>query len=111
MFSTDLSKAFDYMTQGLLIAKLHELNFDMNALNSIFNYLARSKQRMKINSCFSSCMNLFQGVRQRSTLGPLLFNLFLCDIFLFVEEADIISYSEDKTLYMCSKSFDVALEN
>ena len=53
----------------------------------------------------------FQGVRQGSTLGRLLFNLFLCDIFLFVEEADIISYSDDNTLYMCSKRFYVALEN
>ena len=30
---TDLSKAFDCMTYDLLIAKLHALNFDMNALN------------------------------------------------------------------------------
>ena len=61
MLSTDLSKAFAYMTQGLLIAKLHELNFDVNALNSIFNYLERRKQRMKINSCFSSCMDHFKA--------------------------------------------------
>ena len=32
---TDLSKAFDFMTHDLLIAKLHALNFDMNALNLI----------------------------------------------------------------------------
>ena len=30
---TDLSKVFDCMTYDLLIAKLHALNFDMNALN------------------------------------------------------------------------------
>ena len=36
---TDLSKAFDCMTLDLLIAKLHALNFDMNAHNLIFDYL------------------------------------------------------------------------
>ena len=40
---TDLSKAFDCMTHDFIIAKLHSLNFDMNALNLIFNYLTGRK--------------------------------------------------------------------
>ena len=35
---TGLSKAFDIMTHGVLIAKLHTLNFDMNTLNLLFHY-------------------------------------------------------------------------
>ena len=50
---TDLSKAVDCMTHDLLIAKLHALNFDMNALNLLFDYLTGRKQRVKINSSFS----------------------------------------------------------
>ena len=107
---TDLSKAFDCMTHDLLIAKLHALNFDMNALNLIFDYLTGRKQRVKINSSFSSYLDIFQGVPQGSILGPLLFNLFLCDLFLFVEEADIMSYADDNTLYVCSENIDVTLE-
>ena len=37
-------------------------------------------------------------------------NLFLCDLFLFVEEADIMSYADDNTLYVCSENVDVTLE-
>ena len=107
---TDLSKAFDCMTHELLIAKLHALNFDMNALNLIFDYLTGRKQRVKINSSFSSYLDIFQGVPQGSILGPLLFNLFLCDLFLFVEEADIMSYADDNTPYVCSENIDVTLE-
>ena len=45
---------------------------------------------------------LFQGVLQGSILGPLLFSLFLCGLFLFVEEANIMNYADDNTPYVCS---------
>ena len=98
------------MTHDPLIAKLHALNFNMNALNLIFDYLTERKQRVKINSRFSSYLDKFQGAPQGSILGPLLFNLFLCDLFLFVEEADIMSYADDNTPYVCSENIDVTLE-
>ena len=107
---TDLSKAFDCMTHDLLIAKLDALNFDMNALNWINHYLTERKQRVKINSSFSSYLDIFQGVPQGSILGPLLFNLFLCDLFLFVEEADVKGYTDDNTPYVCSENIDINLE-
>ena len=97
---TVLSKTFDCMTHDLFIAKLHVLNFDINAHNLMFDYLTGRKQRVKINSSFSSYLDIFQGVSQRSILGPLLFNLFLCDLFLFVEETDI-RVTQMMTLRMC----------
>ena len=36
------------MTHDLLTAKLHALNFDMNALNLIFDYLTERKQESKL---------------------------------------------------------------
>ena len=57
---TDLSKAFDCMTHDLLVAKLHALNFDVNALNLIFDHMIGRKQRVKMNSSFSSYLDIFQ---------------------------------------------------
>ena len=107
---TDLSKAFGCMTLDLLIAKLHALNFDMNALKLIFDYLTGRKQRVKIISSFSSYLDIFPGFPQGSILGPLLLNLFLCNLFLFVEEAQIMSDADDNTLYVCSENVDITLE-
>ena len=82
---TDLSKAFDCMTDDLLIAKPHALNFDMSVLNLIFDYLTGRKQRIKINFTFSSYLNIFQAVPQGS----------------------IMSYADDSTSYVCSENVDV----
>ena len=80
------------------------MDFDMNALNLIFDYLTWRKERVKINSIFSSYLDIFQGVSQGSILGPLLLNLFLCDLFLLVEEADILSYADDNIPYVCPEN-------
>ena len=78
----------------------------MNALNLILDYLTARKQTVKIYSSFSSYMDLFQGVPERSILG---FNLFLCDL-LFSEKADINSDADDNTPYVCSENIDFTLE-
>ena len=55
-------------------------------------------------------MNLFHYNPQRSVLRLLLFNLSIFTQYLFVEEADIMRYGEDYTMYVCSKNIDVTLE-
>ena len=96
--------------KNLLSFKRTVLNFDMNALNLMFDYLTERKQRVNINSSFRSYLDIIQDTPQISILGPLLFNLFLCDLFLFVEVVDIMSYADDNTPYVCSENVDVTLE-
>ena len=37
------------------------------------------------------------------TLGAILFNVFLCDIFFLIDTVDIASYSDDNTPYTIRK--------
>ena len=47
---TDLSKAFDCLSHGLLIAKLHAYGFNFPVLKPIRSYLSNRKQRTKFNA-------------------------------------------------------------
>ena len=51
---TDLSKAFDCTDHNLLIAKLNAYGFEKRSLEFIHFYLTKRKQRIKVDSAFSS---------------------------------------------------------
>ena len=100
---TDLSKAFDCIPHNLIIAKLEAYGFHIDALKLIHDYLSNRKQRVKVNDAYSSWKDIFYGVPQGSILGPLLFNIHLCDLFYFLKDLDIASYADDTTIYTVSE--------
>ena len=73
---TNSSKAFDCLDHELFIAKLSAYGFSLTALKLVHNYLSNRKQRTKINSTYSSLLEIIFGAPQGSILGPLLFNIF-----------------------------------
>ena len=106
----DLSKAFDTIDHSLVIAKLHAYGFSLKSLKLIHNYLSDRWQRVKIDSYFSDWTELSQGVPQGSVLGPLLFNIYLNDLFFVLDGIDICNFADDTTPYICGKNLSEVLE-
>ena len=94
-----LSKAFDCLKHDLLIAKLNSYGFTYDSLKLINSYLSERKHRTKVGSSFSEWLELKLGVPQGSVLGPLLFNIFMCDLFFFIENTPVTNYADDTTPY------------
>ena len=103
---TDLSKAFDCLDHELLIAKLNAYGFSLTTLKLVHNYLSNRKQRTKIYSTYSVLLEIICGVPQRSILGPLLFNIFLFDLFFIIEDTEIASYADGNTPYGIAGNID-----
>ena len=106
----DLSKAFDCILHDLLTAKLHAYGFNKKDLTFLYSYLKRRKHSVKINDMESFFQILLWGVHQGSITGPILFNLFINDLFFFIKEAELKHFADDNTIYVGSKDLTELLE-
>ena len=106
---TDPSKAFDCLNHDLLIAKLNAYGFRLPALRLIHDYLLNRKQRTRINNSYSTWTKIVFWVPHGSILGPLLFNIFLADLFFIVNSTDIANYTDDNKPYATAYDIDIHL--
>ena len=84
--------------------------FDYFTAEYLKDYLSHRKLKNKINKTFSNCRNIHE-VPQGFILGPLIFNVFLCDFFLFKPNIDLISYAYDNTPFAMGGSLELEVIN
>ena len=94
----DFAKAFDSVSHDLILRKL-KVNYKVDGLMLRFirSYLEGRQQQVVIGGISSSNLPVNSGVPQGSILGPLLFVLFINDMFSCISPGTNISLYADDT--------------
>ena len=95
----DFSRAFGSIDHSILVEKLKLYGFDENSLKFMQNYMSNRVQRTTVNGHISSPAKVSYGTAQGSILGPLIFILYVNDVFKSLNtDVSIYMYADDTLL-------------
>ena len=97
----DFSRAFDTIDHQILAEKFDLYGLDAIPQKFLFQYMSCRKHNTPVNGCKSSNVPVTYGTAQGSILGPLIFILYVNDIFATIKQDSSIYMYADDTLILC----------
>ena len=74
---------------------MYASGFSINAVTFFYSYLKRRTQNLKINNTHNVFQVLLSGVPKCSILGPLLFNIFINDLYLWITKRNLLNFDDN----------------
>ena len=96
----DVSKAFDSCHHDVILNKLANIGLSNNSLLLLRSYLNNRNQFVYIGDERSKSTSIKHGVGQGTILGPLLFKLYIADMYM-ATQLKVIHFADDTT-FICS---------
>lgn len=103
----DLSKAFDVMNHEILKQKLEHYGFRGIFLDFMMQFVQDRRYFVNVNGLNSDIRNVNIGVPQGSTLGPLLFLIYVNDMKYSSSILKFIQFADDTTILFNCSDFDL----
>jgi Reverse transcriptase (RNA-dependent DNA polymerase) len=100
----DISKAFDCVDHEILLDKLYKSGVRGKFHKLLKSYLSDRQQVVKIDKTMSQREFIRYGIPQGSVLGPLLFSVFVNDIFELKLRGKLQLYADDAVLTYSHKN-------
>lgn len=99
IFYGDFQTAFDRVCHRILIGKLIEFGMGARTIEWISSFLSNRRNYVEIEGVKSRQFNSWSGVGAGTTLGPLLFLVFINDIRSYIEYSDFLLFADDIKVY------------
>ena len=101
----DFSRAFDCIDHQILLSKLKLYGLDRMSIQFISSYFKNRYQTTVIDGNVSTVEKVTYGTAQGSILGPLIFIIYVNDLFNEINDKNnIIMYADDTLITSSSKS-------
>ena len=102
----DFEKAFDKVDTGILLNKLMFIKTPVYLVSWLRNFLLNRHQRVRVRNTYSDDVTVLSGVPQGCVISPLLFLIYVNDIFSLPLSSPIKLFADDSKIYNMCKFHD-----
>ena len=102
----DFAKAFGTVNHNILLQKLNAYGVRGIVHDWFKSYLTDRKQMVKLSNIFPESKTIMCGVPQGSVLGPLLFLIYVNDMYISTNKLDFHLFADDTALYLSDRDIN-----